>query len=75
MAGPGLVEGRDPDAVHLSAAHWPQGAGAGCGVTGEVLVTRRMVSDGSVDPLVQFPGHGESGHTVTHHHRHIGTRW
>ncbi len=54
-AGPGLVRGGDLDSVCLSAAHCRQGAGAGCGVTREVLVTHHMVLDGSIDLLIEVP--------------------
>lgn len=74
-AGPGLVGRGDLDSVRLSAAQWRQGAGAGCGVTREVLVTHHMVLDGSIDLLIQFPGHGESGHIITYHHRDVDKRW
>lgn len=75
QAGPGRVAGGDLDSVYLSTAHWRQGAGAGCGVTCEVLVTHHMVLDVSIDLLIEFPGYRESGHTVTHHQRDADRIW
>lgn len=75
IARPGIIDGSDLDSVYLSTLSWRQDAGAGCGVTGEVLVTCHQILDGSIHLLVKGPGYREFGHTIAHHHRHVDRRW
>jgi len=75
MAGPSIIWGNNLDGVYFSTAHCRQSTGAGSGVTGDVLVTHHMILNSSINICVQFPGHGESGHVIIHHHRHIDRRW
>lgn len=75
VARSGIIGGSDLDNVFLSTLGRRQGAGGGCRVTSEVLVTCHQVLDGSIHPLVEIPGHRESGHIITYHYRHADRGW
>lgn len=75
VARPSIIEGSDLDGAHVSTLGWKQGAGAGRGVTGEVLVARHQVQNGFMRLLLEFPGNQESRYTITHHHGDVSQRW